>query len=74
MDRLQSEVTEVLGDKVSVNAEDLEKLQYTEQVSTHLTRRNIIIIQHCMNIFFVLCFVHEGTIGVPSNVPTSFWS
>jgi len=30
--RLQSEVDEVLGSKESVSAEDLEKLQYTEQV------------------------------------------
>ena len=30
--RLQSEVDEVLGNKESVSAEDLEKLQYTEQV------------------------------------------
>jgi len=32
--RLQSEVDEVLGNKESVNTEDLEKLQYTEQVTT----------------------------------------
>ena len=32
MPRLQSEVDEVLGNKESVSAEDLEKLQYTEQV------------------------------------------
>ena len=31
-DRLESEVSEVLGDKDSVTVEDLEKLQYTEQV------------------------------------------
>ena len=30
--RLQSEVDEVLGNKESVNAEDLTNLQYTEQV------------------------------------------
>jgi len=30
--RLQSEVDEVIGNKESVSAEDLEKLQYTEQV------------------------------------------
>ena len=30
--RLQSEVDEVLGNKETVSAEDLEKLQYTEQV------------------------------------------
>ena len=30
--RLQSEIDEVLGNKESVSAEDLEKLQYTEQV------------------------------------------
>ena len=31
--RLQSEVDEVLGNKESVSAEDLENLQYTEQVN-----------------------------------------
>jgi len=32
--RLQSEIDEVLENKESVNTEDLEKLQYTEQVTT----------------------------------------
>ena len=31
--RLVAEVDEVLGDKDTVSAEDIEKLQYTEQVS-----------------------------------------
>ena len=31
--RVQSEVDEVLGTKSYVNAEDLEKLEYTEQVN-----------------------------------------
>ena len=30
--RLESEISEVLGDKSFVGEEDLEKLQYTEQV------------------------------------------
>ena len=30
--RLESEISEVLGDKSFVSEEDLEKLQYTEQV------------------------------------------
>ena len=37
--RLQSEVDEVLGNKENVSAEDLEKLQYTEQVSHQLQHR-----------------------------------
>ena len=32
--RLESEVSDVLGDKDFVTMEDLEKLQYTEQVCT----------------------------------------
>ena len=36
MPRLQSEVDEVLGNKESVSAEDLENLQYTEQVCVQL--------------------------------------
>ena len=31
--RLESEVSDVLGDKDYVTMEDLEKLQYTEQVN-----------------------------------------
>ena len=43
--RLQSEVDEVLGNKESVSAEDLEKLQYTEQVLIlHLTATVVYII------------------------------
>jgi len=37
--RLRSEVDEVLGNKENVSAEDLEKLQYTEQVSYQLQHR-----------------------------------
>ena len=43
--RFQSEVDEVLGKKESVSAEDLEKLQYTEQVLIlHLTATVVYII------------------------------
>ena len=35
--RLVSEVDEVLGAKTSVSAEDLERLQYTEQVTTRFS-------------------------------------
>ena len=31
--RLTAEINEVLGDRTAVTAEDVEKLQYTEQVS-----------------------------------------
>ena len=32
LERLLAEIDEVLGNKTSVSAEDLEKLKYTEQV------------------------------------------
>ena len=32
--RLESEISEVLGDRDHVTIEDLEKLQYTEQVGS----------------------------------------
>ena len=43
--RLQSEVDEVLGNKESVSAEDLEKLQYTEQVFA-LTATHLVYVAH----------------------------
>ena len=46
--RLQSEVDEVLGNKESVSAEDLEKLQYTEQVCA-LTENTIEELQVASN-------------------------
>ena len=39
--RLEAEVSEVLGNKTYVGEEELEKLQYTEQVCLH--NNNIII-------------------------------
>ena len=35
--RVQAEIDEVLGNKTHVSAEDLEKLEYMEQVCTYLS-------------------------------------
>ena len=46
-DRLVCEVDEVLGRKSSVSAEDLERLQYTEQV---ITRSHVITLRRVWSI------------------------
>ena len=51
--RFQSEVDEVLGNKESVSAEDLEKLQYTEQVCV-LTATHLVHVVHPLPIIIEL--------------------
>ena len=57
--RLQSEVDEVLGNKESVSAEDLEKLQYTEQV--HVCNKCNTVSECCMHAHPLIELVYPYT-------------
>ena len=56
--RLQQEIEEVLGDRTVVTSDDLDKLQYTEQVNEYFRvwmSKVIAIISLMINTWYLLC-------------------